>query len=172
MARLTKLPAFTFIELLIVLGLMAILSLFISGSLGNLLHISQLTNRKQLVKNEGDHILEVMNRMSQSSRPLDCVDNSYFSILNPDGGTTRFLFENNSIASRSAVAGEDINTATTEVNLNDTQVQVTNFSLDCSHFSRYEWGSWLRLSFTLTDTLVAKDPVSLNFQLVINFPNH
>ncbi len=173
MARLKRqLAAFTFIELLMVMGLMAILALFISGSLSNLINISQLTSRQQLVKNEGDHIIEVINRMTQSSRPLDCLDNSYFTILNPDGGTTRFLIDGTNIASRSATLGEDIETSTDQVPLNDTQVKVSNFQLDCSHFSRYAWGSWLNFKFTLTDTLSAQKPVSYSFESVINFPNH
>lgn len=173
MARLEKqLTGFTFIELLVVMGLMAILALFISGSLSNLINISQQTSRQQLVKNEGDHIIEVINRMAQSSRPLDCLDNSYLTILNPDGGTTRFLIDGTNIASRSADFGENIETSTKQIPLNDSQVKVSNFKLDCSHFSRYTWGSWVTLKFTLTDTLSSHSPVSYSFESVINFPNH
>ena len=171
MARLKKLTAFTFIELVIAVGLMAIISLFIAGGLNNLRNISRRVSRKQLVKNEGDHILEVITRMARSGRPLDCSSDQYFTIINPDGGLSRFLFKNNSIASRSAPLGEDIDSSTQEETLNDSQVKVTEFHLDCSHFIPHSWGNWLKLKFKLEDTLKPSDPIEMNFESGISFRN-
>ncbi len=174
MARLRKhyhLPAFTLLELLLVMGIMAILAFFVAGSLGNLVNISTNLNKKQLVKDEGDHILEVITRMARQARLEDCITDSYFTILNPDGGSSRFLFVDPNIASRSAAYGQDIETSIDQINLNDSSVKVTSFNLDCSQFNQGGWGNWLEIKFTLADTLSSQNPVSMNFESGVSFRN-
>jgi len=177
MAKLThppKLAGFTLIEMVIVLGILLILGVLISGSLGSLFRSSTKTARWQLVKSEGDKVVEIISRMSRLAlKPLDCQAGSgYFTILNPDGGTTRFIFLTDKIASRSAAFGEDIETSTNDTILhNSTKTQVTAFSLDCSGFSAGGWGSWINLDFTLQDKIDPDDPVSLKFQTGIAFRN-
>lgn len=169
-----RLKGFTLIELVVVMGILVILGFFVASSLGSLFRTSSRTARWQMVKNEGDRVLEIMTRMARlSNKGVDCVANNYFTILNMDGGMSRFEYESaeKKIASVAAAPGEDINTSTNVINLHSDQTQVTDFVLDCSGFSQDKWGSWVNISFKMQDTLDPSDPVMIEFRSGIGFRN-
>ncbi|NOY14767.1 MAG: type II secretion system protein [bacterium] len=173
-AKKPTMAGFTLIELVIVMGIMVILGIFIAGSLGSLFRTSNRTARWQMVKNEGDRVVEVIGRMARlSDRGEDCVTDSYMTILNADGGMSRFMYDitNQKIASVAAGPGEDIGASTDITDLHSTNTKVTEFSLDCSGFSKDKWGSWVNMSFTMQDTIDPSDPVEIKFSNGIGFRN-
>ncbi len=165
---------FTLIELVVVMGIMVILGVFVAGSLGSLFRTSSRTARWQMVKNEGDRVLEIMNRMARlSDKGVDCVTDSYFTVVNMDGGMSRFKYDATAekIASVAAAPGEDIDTSTNVIDLHSSNTKVTNFVLDCSGFSQDKWGSWINVGFKMQDKVDPNDPVEIEFSGGIGFRN-
>ncbi len=174
-----RLPAFTLVELVIVLGILVVLGFLVSMSLGSLFNVSERANRRQMVIRQGDNVIEVISRMSRmATRAIDCDSSSqYFTIINPDGGRSRFIFVVDQvgptighIASLSAYYGDDFSTAI-ETRLHNTKTQVTSFNLDCSSFEANRWGNWINLKFDMEDTINSTDPEKATFETAINFRN-
>lgn len=162
---------FTLIELVVSLGVIVILGFLVSMSLGSLFNVSEKTNRRQMVVRQGDNIIEVITRMSRTAtRVIDCQTDQYFTIINPDGGRSRFIFSTDHIASLSAYYGENIETAP-ETRLHNTNTKVTSFTLDCSGFKANQWGNWVNLKFDLEDTINTNSPEKATFETAVSFRN-
>lgn len=84
---------FTLIEILVVIGILAIIVVVGSTSFFNLLKGSTKTRTANLVKQNGNYALEVMGRMIRNARGIsayDEVEGKEITIENPDGFVTTF----------------------------------------------------------------------------------
>jgi len=101
---------FTLIEILVVIGILAIIVVVGSTSFFNLLKGSTKTKTVNLVRQNGDYALEVMSRMIRNARGIVGIERgvknpfSEITITNPDGKTTTFACRKSEedIASNSA----------------------------------------------------------------------
>lgn len=127
---MVKEKGFTLIEILVVVGIFAIIAVIGSGSFFSLLRGSTKSRSASTVKQNGDYALGVMERMIRNARYLE--ENSgglicdsgmtEIKIKNPDGGSTEFKCEANSISSDS---GELVR------KLIDEELTVTDCQFDC-----------------------------------------
>lgn len=93
---------FTLIEILVVFGILAIISVVASNMFFAVLRGTTKTKSMQLIKQNGDYAISLMVRMIRNARSISTYTPSSLTIINPDGGTTIFSCVNNVITSNSA----------------------------------------------------------------------
>ena len=154
---------FTLIEILVVIGLLAIIVVVGSTSFFNLLKGSTKTRVASLVKQNGDYALTVMGRMIRNGKVIECeLGMSKIEIENPDGGETEFSCEEDKISSNSA-------------SLISNQVKVANgnCSFDCQRTSVFE-PDVVTINFTLSQAQTDVRPeeeVSIVFKTTVVLRN-
>ena len=162
---MVKKRGFTLIEILVVIGILAIIMVVGSTSFFNLLRGSTKTKTATLVKENGDYALGVIARMIRNAREIsDCNPSmSSIEILNPDGRLTEFSCDKDTISSNSAA-------------IISRQVKVKSDS--CS-FNCQEGGPLqpdvVTIGFTLTQADGAtgrpEEQVSIDFKTTISLRN-
>jgi len=166
-----RLKGFTLIEILVVIGVLAIIVVVGSTSFFNLLKGSTKTRTASLVKQNGDYALAVMERMIRSGKiientevpPQECESGgmSKIKILNPDGGETEFSCEGDAISSNSAT-------------LISSQVKVANgnCSFNCQRTNIFE-PDVVTINFTLQaqEDVRPEEKVSIVFKTTVVLRN-
>jgi len=146
---------FTLIEILVVIGVLAIIVVVGSMSFFNLLKGSMKTRTISLVKQNGDYALAIMERMIRKGEiienteapPRECESGmSKLKISNPDGRETEFSCEGDTISSNSA-------------SLISNQVKVANgnCSFNCQRTSIFE-PDVVTINFTLSQAQTGVRP--------------
>lgn len=152
--RMKRSKGFTLIEILVVIGVLAIIVVVGSTSFFNLLKGSMKTRTINLVKQNGDYALAIMERMIRNAQKIDSACTSSMdeiSITNPDGGSTTFSCTDNPISSNSAKLISD-------------QITVNNCFFDCQ-----EGGYFNPDVVTIDFTLSTGDPTQPEEYATINF---
>lgn len=168
---MVKKKGFTLIEILVVIGVLAIVVIVGSTSFFNLLKSSTKTRTANLVKQNGDYALAIMERMIRNGKiientevpPQECKSGmGKIKILNPDGGETEFSCEGDTISSNSA-------------SLISSQVKVANgnCSFNCQRTGLFE-PDVVTISFTLSQAQTDVRPeeaVSIVFKTTVVLRN-
>lgn len=156
---------FTLIEILVVIGILAIIVVVGSTSFFNLLRGSTKTKTASLVKENGDYALGVMTRMIRNAQKISVCNPNMTSIeiLNPDGGLTEFSFDGDTISSNSAA-------------IISSQVEVKSEScfFDCQEGGPLQ-PDVVIIGFTLTQADGAtgrpEEQVSIDFKTTVSLRN-
>lgn len=159
---------FTLIEILVVIGVLAIIVVVGSTSFFNLLKGSTKTRTASLVKQNGDYALAVMERMIRSGKiikntevpPQECESGmSKLKISNPDGGETEFSCTDNPISSNSAKLISD-------------QITVNNCLFDCQEGGYFD-PDVVTIDFTLStgSPTQPEEFATLNFKTTVVLRN-
>ena len=136
---------FTLVEMLVVIGVLAIIVVVGSTIFFNLLKGSTKTRTVNLIKQNGSYALTIMERMIRNGKIIQNSDGQIcesvmpkIKIENPDGGETEFSCEGDRISSNSA-------------SLISNQVKVANgsCSFDCQRTSVFE-PDVVTINFTLS----------------------
>jgi len=135
---------FTLIEILVVIGVLAIIVVVGSTSFFNLLKGSTKTRTASLVKQNGDYTLAIMERMIRNGEIIENSDGQTcdlgmpkIKISNPDGKETEFsCIDNNPISSNSAKLISD-------------QITVNNCLFDCQEGGYFD-PDVVTIDFTLS----------------------
>lgn len=144
---------FTLIEILVVIGVLAIIVVVGSTSFFNLLKGSMKTRTISLVNQNGDYALAIMERMIRNGEIIEnsdgqtCVSGmNKIKIINPDGDWTEFSCEGDTISSNSA-------------SLISNQVKVANgnCSFDCQRAGIFE-PDVVTINFTLSQAQTGVRP--------------
>lgn len=159
---------FTLIEILVVIGVLAIIVIVGSTSFFNLLKGSTKTRTANLVKQNGDYAMGVMTRMIRGAREIvsDCPgSSSSIQILNPDGKNTMFDCSDSAISSTSATTGN-------QVPITSDQVEVDSCSFDCERASILE-PDVVTIDFTLStgDPTQPEEYATVNFKTTVVLRN-
>ncbi len=128
---------FTLIEILVVIGIFAIIVVVGSMSFFNLFKGSARTKAANLVKQDGEYTMGIMTKMIRNARNIsDCrLGMNEIEITSPDGRTTTFSCFNNPISSNSAklindqLAVSDCNFDCHEGTHGEPEAVVINFTL-------------------------------------------
>ena len=166
---MVKKRGFTLIEILVVVGILAIIVVVGTTSFFNLLKGSTKTRTANMVKQNGDYAMGVMTRMIRNAREIvldpgeECTSGmKEIEISNPDGGFTTFSCIDSPISSNSA-------------SLISNQVKVANgkCSLDCQHTSIIE-PDVVTINFTLSqaqEDVRPEEAVSIVFKTTVVLRN-
>lgn len=157
---------FTLIEILVVIGILAIIVVVGSTSFFNLIKGSTKAKTASLIKQNGDYALEVMTRMIRNARRIDsdCLEGmSDITVMNPDNYPTIFSCAGNSISSNSAeLISNQINVESCSFNCQEgsyfnPDTVTINFVLSTGNPARPE--AYTQVSFGTTVTLrnIAED---------------
>lgn len=132
--KIKQSKGFTLIEILVVIGVLAIIVIIGSTSFFNMFKGSTKVKATNLVKQEGNYALDIMTKMVRNAReilvntdspPRICVlGMNKLKIKNPDGGETEFECDGSAISSTSAVTAD-------QVPITSDQITVDSCSFDC-----------------------------------------
>lgn len=156
---------FTLIEMLVVIGMLAIIVVVGSTSFFNLLKGSTKTRTVNLVKQNGDYAMGVMTRMIRNARKIDSDCDSgmdEITIINPDNYPTTFSCLDNPISSNSA-----------SLISNQVKVANDNCSFNCQRTTIFE-PDVVTINFTLSQAQVNVRPeeeVSIVFKTTVVLRN-
>lgn len=161
---------FTLIEILVVVGVLAIIVTMGSSMFFSILKGSTKTKTANLVKQNGDYALEVIARMIRNAKEIDentetpprrCeLGMSKLKIKNPDGWSTEFECSGSTISSNSAA-------------IISSQVKVDSCSFDCQSGGLLQ-PDVVKISFTLSQAQISVRPeewVSINFNTTVSLRN-
>ncbi len=166
---------FTLIEILVVVGILAIIVIISSTSFFNLLKGSTKTRAANLVKQEGDYALGIMTKMVRNTRgilrntdspPRVCVSGmSKLKIKNPDGGETEFECDSSAISSTSAETGS-------QVPITSDQVAVESCRFDCVEGGYFD-PDVVTIDFTLSTGALSpfEERAIINFKTTVVLRN-
>lgn len=166
---------FTLIEMLVVIGALAIIVVVGSTSFFSLLKGSTKTRVANLVKQNGDYALAIMERMIRNGKiventevpPQECeLGMSKLKILNPDGGETEFECSESAISSTSATTAE-------QIPITSDQVKVNSCSFDCQRTRIFE-PDVVTINFTLSqaqEDVRPEEAVSIVFKTTVVLRN-
>lgn len=116
---------FTLVEMVVLMGVIAIVGVMISNLFLTNLRTAAKTKALTEVKQNGDYVLSVMERMIRNAREVSDYNALSITVINPDEGTTVFRCENDGdekITSNSAA-------------LTSIKVRVSS---DCEEFLSYQ----------------------------------
>lgn len=152
---------YTLIELTVVVGLLAILSVGISSVV--LLNTVSVTRTRNLthVRESGDFALNQLKQLIRNAKTIKTCNNSTneLTLVNQDGGYTKLLSEDSRIASNSGIY------------LTPSDISITSFGITC--LPDETTPSLVKLIFTAQlagDTSVRTSP-TLNFETSISLRN-
>lgn len=131
------------IELVVVIGLISLLALTMSAIMLTTITSSNRVRRLTQIKQAGDIALNQIQTLIRNSRDIDSCDsdNDILTTINPDGGTTNIMLENDDtsarIASNSGTYMTPNNLLVTSFNVscepNSETPVLFNISFDISH---------------------------------------
>ena len=148
---------FTLIELLVVVSLVGIIMVATVGLLLSVLRGSRKSEALSIVKQNGDHVLELISTRVRNARAINsCPGNTSLSVTNPDGGETIFSCSGETISSNSAVL---------------VSSGVSNCAFICNSGSRGVPAS-TTVQFTLTSGQSGVEQASTTFNTTVSLRNY
>lgn len=158
---------FTLIEILVVIGVFAVIAVIGSTSFFSMLKGATKTKITNLVKQNGDYTLGVMEKMIRNAREIvldpgeECTSGmEEIEISNPDGGFTTFSCTDNPISSNSA-------------KLISNQVKVESCFFDCQRSGPLQ-PDVVTINFTLSQaqtTVRPEEQVRIEFRTTVSLRN-
>lgn len=154
---------FTLIEILVVIGVFAVIAVIGSTSFFSMLKGATKTKITNLVKQNGDYTLGVMEKMIRNAREIVSVcepNMSSIQIKNPDKGLTTFSCTVNPISSNSAKLISD-------------QVKVESCFFDCQRPGPLQ-PDVVTINFTLSQaqtTVRPEEQVRIEFRTTVSLRN-
>lgn len=152
---------FSLIELIVVIGLLALLMLAISSTMLMSIVSSNRIKTTTQVKQAGNYAIGQIQTMLRNAKSIKICNSSSntITIVNPGGGETQILLSSSRIASNSGTYLTPENTAT------------SLFSLNCDPSDSEP--ALVKISFDLANTLtpVSIQNPSLHFETSINLRN-
>lgn len=88
MMNLKAHKGFTLMEILISVGILAIVATLLSQVLFTTAHVNKKTEILTNIKQDGNFALDVIGRMVRSARSIDTCESNKLSITNPDNNVT------------------------------------------------------------------------------------
>ena len=154
---------FTLIEMLVVVGIIAIMSTFLLNLMFTTIKSNAKSEIIKSVKQNGDYVLGVMGYFIRNSKTLDPADctGSQFSVVMDD--------ENETVFSCSGVGTDDGYIASNSARMTGTKVTLSLCSLTCSQTGNS--APAVSISFTLTNLSTAtkkEDQASTNFSTTVS----
>jgi prepilin-type N-terminal cleavage/methylation domain-containing protein len=164
---------FTLVELLAVVAVLGIVASILFGVLFTTLRGSSKSESLTLVSQNGNAALNQMIRMARFAKTLQSPDSCYVSaeqtsvatssvtLINADGGTSKFECSDNTISSNSASL------------LDMTSVQTSSCQFICSQSTQYD-APQLEIQFTLqrkSATGIIDTSTELPFEATVTFRN-
>lgn len=125
---------FTLVELLVSIGILAIVSLAATGLFFSSIKGSTKSEVLIKVKQNGNYALNTISSMIRNSQKVQECLASKLTIINPDGGQTIFQVTNNQISSNSSA-------------LTSSDYDVPNLTFTCSEYA--DQPSIVNISFSL-----------------------
>ena len=147
-----KMPGYSLVELIVVIGLVTILMLAISGIMLMSIVSSNRLRVATKTKQAGSYALSQLQSMIRNARTIDCQNApESITIGNSDGGQTIFTLENNHIASNSGYY------------LTPDNLTIPSFNFTCEGENT---PSLIKISFNLQDSMS-----TLHFETSVNLRN-